>query len=122
MISASHNPYYDNGIKLINGNGSCTLTISNHYNFIREIDYMKKAIITCSNSTIELYEFVEAFYLVSQKANTALELLRQGLLYRTVNKENVEEICETSWNRKKNNTAYVSAFICNILNRRGSGY
>ena len=40
---------------------------------------MKKAIITCSNSTIELYEFVEAFYLVSQKANTALELLRQGL-------------------------------------------
>lgn len=21
MISASHNPYYDNGIKLINGNG-----------------------------------------------------------------------------------------------------
>ena len=41
---------------------------------------MKKAIITCSNSTIELYEFVEDFYLVSQKANTALELLRQGLL------------------------------------------
>ena len=40
---------------------------------------MKKAIITCSNSTIELYEFVEDFYLVSQKANTALELLRQGL-------------------------------------------
>ena len=40
---------------------------------------MKKAIITCSNSTIELYEFVEAFYLVSQKANTALELLRKGL-------------------------------------------
>lgn len=40
---------------------------------------MKKAIITCSNSTIELYEFVEGFYLVSQKANTALELLRQGL-------------------------------------------
>lgn len=40
---------------------------------------MKKALITCSNSTIELYEFVEAFYLVSQKANTALELLRQGL-------------------------------------------
>ena len=36
---------------------------------------MKKAIITCSNSTIELYEFVEDFYLVSQKANTALELL-----------------------------------------------
>ena len=40
---------------------------------------MKKAIITCSNSTIELYEFVEEFYLVSQKANAALELLRQGL-------------------------------------------
>ena len=40
---------------------------------------MKRITIIRSKNTIELYEYVEDFYLISKKANEMLERLRKGL-------------------------------------------
>ena len=50
---------------------------------------MKKETIISSKGLIELCEFVESLYLVSEKANRALEELRKRLLemYNTISEE-----------------------------------